>query len=123
MFQLCGAPRLLAAIMMVFAITGILADGSLRFARAQEEMSLDDFRETLGNGGQWITHQRWGEVWIPTATQENWRPYLLGHWVYTDEWGWYWVPDEDWGWITYHYGRWVLDRDYGLGWIWVPGSE
>jgi hypothetical protein len=123
MFQLCGGPRLLAAaVIMVFATTGILAEGSLRFARAQEEMSLD-FRETLGNDGQWITHPRWGEVWIPTDARENWRPYLLGHWVYTDEWGWYWLADEGWGWITYHYGRWVLDRDYGLGWIWVPGSE
>src|SRR5262245_17068697 len=123
MFQLCGGPRLLAAaVMMVFAVTGILADGSLRFARAQDEMSLD-FRETLGDHGQWVTHPRWGEVWVPTTTQENWRPYLLGHWVYTDEWGWYWLADEEWGWITYHYGRWVVDRDYGLGWIWVPGTQ
>jgi hypothetical protein len=35
MLQLCGGPRVLAAaVMMVFAATGILADGSLRFARA-----------------------------------------------------------------------------------------
>src|SRR5262249_30002127 len=95
---------------------------SLRFAWAQEETSFD-FRETLGDDGQWVTHPRWGEVWIPADTQGDWRPYLLGHWVYTDEWGWYWVAEEEWGWITYHYGRWVLDRDYGLGWIWVPGSE
>jgi hypothetical protein len=123
MFQLCGGPRLLAAaVMMVFAVTGILADGSVRFARAQEEMSFD-FRETLDDHGRWVTHPRWGEVWVPTTTQENWRPYLLGHWVYTDEWGWYWLADEEWGWITYHYGRWVVDRDYGLGWIWVPGTQ
>jgi len=71
MFQLCGGPRLLgAAVMMVFAVTGILADGSLRFARAQEEMSFD-FRETLGDHGQWVTHPRWGEVWIPTDTQQT----------------------------------------------------
>ena len=47
-----------------------------------------------------------------------------GHWVYTDEWGWYWVSDDDeddWGWVTYHYGRWAFDRR--LGWFWVPGDE
>ena len=47
-----------------------------------------------------------------------------GHWVYTDDWGWYWVSDEnedDWGWVVYHYGRWSHDR--GIGWFWVPGDE
>ncbi len=115
MFQLCGVSRLLAAaVMMIFAAIGIVADGSLRFAGAQEGMSFD-FRETLGEDGHWVTHPRWGEVWVPAANQEDWRPYLLGHWVYTDEWGWYWLGDEEWGWVTYHYGRWVLDRDFGLG--------
>ena len=58
------------------------------------------------------------------ACRADWRPYEYGHWVYTDEWGWYWVSDDeedDWGWVTYHYGRWAFDR--GLGWFWVPGDE
>jgi hypothetical protein len=123
MFQFPRGLRLLAAIAMVaFAVIGILADGSLWFARAQDEMSVE-FREPLGGHGRWINHPRWGEVWIPAAMPGDWQPYRWGHWVYTDEWGWYWVADEEWGWITYHYGRWVLDRDFGLGWIWVPGSE
>src|SRR5438045_735966 len=93
MFQLCGGPRLLAAaIMMVFAAIGTFADSSLRFARGQEEMS-SDFRETLSDYGQWVTHPRWGEVWVPAAPREDWRPYLLGHWVYSDEGRWYWLPD------------------------------
>ena len=64
---------------------------------------------------------RWGEVWIPTQVEAGWRPYKVGHWNYTNEWGWFWISDEDWGWVTYHYGRWVLDAD--LGWIWIPRKE
>ena len=43
----------------------------------------------------------------------------------TQEWGWYWISDcdeEDWGWVTYHYGRWIFDRDMG-GWVWRSGNE
>jgi hypothetical protein len=123
MFQFRGGLRLLAATVLVtFAAIGILADGSLWSARAQDEMSFE-FRDILGGDGHWTSHPRWGEVWIPAPISGDWRPYLLGHWAYTEEWGWYWVADEEWGWITYHYGRWVLDRDFGLGWMWVPGSE
>ena len=35
--------------------------------------------------------------------------------------GWYWVSDEQWGWATYHYGRWAYDSYYG--WVWVPDTE
>src|SRR5208283_2038496 len=47
-------------------------------------------------------------------------PYADGHWVWTDR-GWYWDSDEDFGWATYHYGRWVLVED--AGWIWIPGTN
>src|SRR5262249_26799542 len=36
----------------------------------------------------------------------------------------YWVSDQPeaaWGWIVFHYGRWVWLDD--LGWAWVPGRE
>ena len=65
-----------------------------------------------------------GKVWVPTGVPPDWRPYAYGHWVYTDEWGWYWVSDDveaDWGWVVYHYGRWAFER--GFGWYWVPGEE
>ncbi len=80
-----------------------------------------DFRAPLEGYGQWVQHPRFGEVWVPSGMPPDWQPYRLGHWVYTDEWGWYWDSEEDFGWVTYHYGRWVLDR--GLGWIWIPGRE
>jgi len=38
----------------------------------------------------------------------------------TDD-GWFWDSDERFGWVTYHYGRWVNDRYYG--WVWIPGTE
>ncbi len=75
----------------------------------------------MANG---VRDPRFGDVWVPTGLSPDWRPYEYGHWVYTDEWGWYWVSDdqeEDWGWVIYHYGRWAFDR--GLGWFWVPGDE
>ena len=51
----------------------------------------------------------------------DWRPYTLGHWVYTDDFGWLWDSDEDWGWACFHYGRWDWDDDFG--WFWAPGSH
>ncbi len=87
-------------------------------AQAQEAI---DFRAALDGYGQWVQHPRWGEVWIPDQMPPDWQPYRMGHWAYTDEWGWYWDSEEDFGWVTYHYGRWAFDR--GLGWIWIPGKE
>jgi hypothetical protein len=114
--------RLVAAAgIALLGLSGLIADGSLRPAQAQEMMV--EFRETLGAYGRWAEHPRWGGVWVPAGIPGDWRPYRSGHWVYTDEWGWYWVADEEWGWIAYHYGRWVFDRDLGLGWVWVPGTE
>src|SRR5713226_9143457 len=112
-----GVARLLvAAAIALFGLSGLFADATLRPAQAQEMMA--EFRETLGAYGRWIEHPRWGAVWVPAGIAAEWRPYRSGHWVYTDEWGWYWVADEEWGWIAYHYGRWLFDRDLGLGWIW-----
>ncbi|CAN0443801.1 unnamed protein product, partial [Phaeothamnion confervicola] len=37
------------------------------------------------------------------------------------EHGWYWESEEEFGWVVYHYGRWLLDQRYG--WLWVPGRE
>lgn len=59
-----------------------------------------------------------GECWRPRHVAHTWRPYTVGYWTYTD-YGWTWVSDQDWGWATYHYGRWFFDPDHG--WVWVPG--
>jgi hypothetical protein len=81
-----------------------------------------EFEEALAPHGEWIEHQRYGQVWSPYASEDrSWRPYSRGQWVYTEEHGWYWESEEEFGWATYHYGRWALDERYG--WIWVPGTE
>ncbi|MGQ0672494.1 MAG: DUF6600 domain-containing protein [Hyphomicrobium sp.] len=98
--------------------------------RSDDDRSLDDgedapdvsfFHDELADDGRWINHREHGYVWTPSRVERDWRPYTRGHWVHTDDYGWYWVSDERWGWATYHYGRWVLDdRD---GWLWVPGTR
>jgi hypothetical protein len=112
--------RLIACLIIAVGWFCAISGSGLQPARAQDDV-VADFHESLAPYGQWSTHPRWGEVWIPADVQPDWAPYRDGHWAYSDEWGWYWLSDEDFGWITYHYGRWILDAD--LGWIWIPGSE
>lgn len=84
-------------------------------------VSYDMFYTKLEPYGSWLETPDYGYVWQPRQGQSsNWRPYLNGHWVYTDA-GWTWVSDEPFGWATYHYGRWTRLRN--VGWIWVPGEE
>lgn len=102
-------------------LSGSLVVGSLSPAAAQIS---EDAQIALEEYGGWRPHPRFGEVWVPRGVPPDWRPYQYGHWVYTDEWGWYWVSDDieaDWGWVVYHYGRWAFEP--GFGWFWVPGDE
>jgi hypothetical protein len=93
-------------------------------AHAQVGVSVGaDFHVALDPYGGWRHHRRFGDVWVPANRVRDWRPYTVGHWVYTDDYGWYWVADDqeaDWGWITYHYGRWYRDADHG--WFWIPND-
>jgi hypothetical protein len=70
--------------------------------------------------GEWVYVQGPGWVWSPYNVAADWRPYTVGHWVLTDD-GWTWASDEEFGWATYHYGRWQVDARYG--WVWAPGTE
>ncbi len=78
------------------------------------------FYSELSPYGRWIQRGSYGWVWEPTRVEVGWRPYTRGHWVATD-YGWTWLSEEPWGWATYHYGRWLFDREYG--WLWVPGTQ
>lgn len=84
-----------------------------------QEVSVDFFYNNL-NGGSWVEVGNYGYCWQPdlAASDSSWRPYADGYWAYTDL-GWTWVSYEDFGWATYHYGRWI--RLVDLGWVWVPG--
>ena len=89
-------------------------------ASAEVEVSFDYFQDALSPFGEWIEVGDYGPCWRPTGVAEDWAPYTDGYWAYTDA-GWTWVSYEDWGGITYHYGRWVHVVDEG--WVWVPEYE
>ena len=75
------------------------------------------FYGPLSTYGEWLEVDPGFFAWRPRHVQYGWRPYLNGHWSWTD-FGWYWVSSEPFGWAVFHYGRWY-DDDY-YGWIWVP---
>ncbi len=91
-------------------------------APAAEEINLDFFYNNLQDKGDWLQTDEYGYVFRPKigAEKADWRPYSDGYWAHTDE-GWLWNSYEDFGWATYHYGRWTRLKDYG--WVWVPGYE
>ena len=88
----------------------------------QRVSNVQSFYEPLDPYGDWVETDDYGYVFRPTVatTHSNWRPYTDGHWVHTGH-GWTWQSNEDFGWATYHYGRWT--RIAGSGWVWVPGRE
>jgi hypothetical protein len=112
----------LAAALVAFAF--FVRTGAPDKAEAQGVSVSVEFRTALEPHGRWHRHDRFGEVWIPAKRDRDWRPYTRGHWVYTEDWGWYWIAaneESEWGWVTYHYGRWYRDRE--AGWVWIPGNE
>ena len=116
-----GVAALVAATGFVVAAPVVPATHFHAVAQERVEISAD-FRTALEPYGEFRLHQRWGEVWVPTHVAENWEPYTVGHWVDTNDYGWYWVsdqPEAPWGWVAFHYGRWVFDDE--MGWVWVPG--
>ena len=109
--------RILLAVTMV----GLLLPLAPR-VEADTEVSLNFFYDNLSPYGSWIDVAGYGYCFQPSVAVDNadWRPYADGYWAYTDV-GWTWVSYEDFGWATYHYGRWTDLADYG--WVWVPGYE
>ena len=89
-------------------------------AESESAVTFDSFQGPLAAYGEWVDVGSYGWAWRPFRVAAGWRPYLYGHWAWTDE-GWLWVSDEPYGWATYHYGRWAFEP--GWGWVWVPGHE
>ena len=85
-----------------------------------QEVNFDYFHDQLMPFGTWINVGGM-MYWHPDqaiAANPDWRPYYdMGQWVQTDN-GLYWQSDYKWGDIPFHYGRWVLDPNYG--WLWAP---
>jgi len=79
---------------------------------------LDEYGSEFDQYGTWQNEPTYGNVWVPRVTNDDWRPYYYGRWVWYPIIGWTWVSDEPWGWAAYHYGRWGWGA--GLGWYWTP---
>ena len=93
-----------------------------RNRNAQITISVQTFYDQLSPYGDWLYTSDFGYVWRPYFDDpESFRPYSSGgNWVYTS-YGWTWNSVYDWGWATFHYGRWNFDNY--LGWTWIPGTE
>ncbi len=86
------------------------------------QVNFDFFYSSLKEDGSWLDSADYGYVWQPKVAVDkpDWRPYTDGSWSRTGQ-GWTWVSNENFGWATYHYGRWT--RLETTGWAWVPGYE
>ncbi len=81
--------------------------------------ALRDDAYSLDENGQWepVSYEgseRW--LWRPTTVPAGWAPFTAGRWT-----EWYgdqtWIPAEPFGYVTHHYGSWVL---VGNSWYWAP---
>jgi len=103
----------ISAILLAFAF-------SKAEARSLDYIVGGYFYTELSPYGTWIEIDNGIVVWRPTIMHTSWSPYRVGRWVWTLD-GWYWDSYEEFGYITYHYGRWFYDDYYG--WLWYPDYE
>lgn len=83
--------------------------------------ALTDFQQPLAPYGQWVQDPTYGTIWVPDSAQvgADFAPYQTGgQWATTDTGDWLWQSDYAWGYIPFHYGRWVWA---GNSWGWIPG--
>lgn len=105
----------------------MLAGGTATTGDTVDDASFATFYNELSPYGDWIDApvcgRRFGRVWRPSprVAGPDFMPYETGgHWVPSDQ-GWVFQSDFDWGWATFHYGRWCDDQRFG--WVWVPGDQ
>jgi hypothetical protein len=100
-------------------LVGLLAVAPGATQAQQTEVSFQVFYDELAPHGRWFLHPRYGDVWAPNV-QGEFTPYLTnGYWTVT-QYGNTWVSNYDWGWATFHYGRWQFDEFEG--WFWIPDT-
>ncbi len=84
-----------------------------------------EFAQRFGNiHGEWLWHDLYGYVWRPYLIDQRypwgtWQPFFNGSWTSASG-EMFWVPAEPWGWVPYHLGIWMWDKN--KGWVWLPGS-
>jgi len=91
----------------------------------QDDANIDDFYEPLAAYGTWVDTENYGRVWQPSedVAGDGFTPYASdGSWVNNDDGDYVFQSkyDNEYGWATYHYGRWAEHDDYG--WVWIPGT-
>jgi hypothetical protein len=94
-------------------------------AGGEDDAKVDDFYEPLAAYGTWVDTPEYGKAWQPAddVAGETFVPYASdGAWAANDDGDWVFESryDNEFGWATYHYGRWVDHDDYG--WVWIPGT-
>jgi hypothetical protein len=80
----------LVALCGLFALLGVVAAPPRALA---QDVHVEFFYESLAPYGEWVDHPRHGRVWYPRNVDYNWRPYTLGRWANTEEYGWMWVSE------------------------------
>jgi hypothetical protein len=102
---------------------GVAVDVPAGDAYADTDPSaLTDFRPALDPYGSWLDDPTYGTAWTPAAQDvgADFTPYeSAGHWDYAGG-DYSWTSDYAWGWVCFHYGRWVLSAGR---WLWIPGRE
>lgn len=89
----------------------------------RDPRALSEFNATLERYGTWTEDPTLGTVWTPSPTEVDgdFVPYVTaGHWSYGQD-EYVWVADQPWGWVTFHYGRWMFTQN--KGWAWIPGRR
>lgn len=81
--------------------------------------ALRDEAYILEENGRWEEVRYEGRIrrfWRPTTVAVGWSPFTVGRW--TEYHGDHtWIPAEHFGYITHHYGNWIL---VGGFWYWAP---
>src|SRR5712671_816170 len=91
--EIAGAALIASASLVAAPL--LPTDHSQAFAQAQPQAQpqpqavADDVRAVLSQYGNFVQHQVYGEVWIPSVTPQGWHPYPACHWVNTKQFGWY----------------------------------
>ena len=116
---LAGTP--LAAAFASGCAADATAQGRVDVGPPASAVGFATFDTVLTPFGDWLFvdgHRVWrpsvavvGADFVPYATN--------GQWLDTEA-GWSFQSDFDWGWATFHYGRWFDDPAHG--WVWLPGD-
>jgi hypothetical protein len=80
---------------------------------------LNNSAHVLEESGRWerlYYDGSYREFWRPTSVAASWQPFTVGRWT---EWNGdqCWVPDESFGYVTHHYGNWMM---VNANWYWDP---